>query len=132
MAIEMLLKNIKKSTFIRFIIAGSTNTAISYLIYLILLTQLSYTWSYTISYICGILISYFMGRKFIFKEHNGILTILTIPFIYITQYLFGMVIIWLWIDTLGMPIYLAPVLVTILSLPMTYIMTRIAFVKNKF
>jgi putative flippase GtrA len=132
MTIQIVLKNIKKSQFIRFTIAGSINTAISYIIYLILLTQLPYAWSYTISYICGILIAYFMGRKFIFKEHNGILTILTIPYIYIIQYLFGMVVIWLWVDTLGLPKYPAPLVVTILSLPMTYILTRIAFVKNKF
>lgn len=128
--IMMILKKIIKEKFIRFIIAGSINTAISYSIYLMLLIQLSYTWSYTISFICGILISYFMGRTFIFEEHKGILTIITIPFIYITQYLFGMVVIWLWVDALGLPKYPAPLLATILSLPMTYVMTRVAFVKN--
>ena len=54
--------------FARFIVSGGLNTFVTYLIYLGLLFILDYRVSYTISYIFGIFISYWLNVKFVFHE----------------------------------------------------------------
>ena len=55
-------------TFIRFIIVGIINTFIGYCIIIILFHSigLSYTSAYFLSYIIGLVISYFLTRNFVF------------------------------------------------------------------
>ena len=60
-------------TFFRFIIVGAVNTLIGYGIIMILfhLVGLSYSLSYFMSYVVGVIVSFFLNRQFVFFSKNN-------------------------------------------------------------
>lgn len=70
-----------------------------------------------------------MSRFLVFKEHQGIKSILLFPLVYVAQYVLGMFVVWFWVKQLSLPEYLAPLAAIILSLPLTYVLTKLVFVK---
>ena len=60
-------------TFFRFVAVGLVNTATGYatIMLLYLVIGLSYSYAYFISYIIGIVISFFLNRKFVFFSQNS-------------------------------------------------------------
>ena len=120
--------------FTRFLCTGGINTVITYGIYLALLQVINYQLSYTIAYVTGIAIAYFLNRMFVFKAHQGWKSVMLYPFVYFVQYLFGMVVLWLVVSKLDLNVELGPLVVVVLTMPLTYWLTRFVFVgvkKNK-
>jgi putative flippase GtrA len=117
--------------FVRFLLTGGLNTGITYGLYLILLNFYAYTLSYSISYVCGILLAFILSRYFVFKEHQGLKSIIFFPLVYIAQYFFGLLVVWIWVRFLLLPASLAPLAAVILSLPLTYTLSKFVFIKNK-
>lgn len=124
------LSELMEIKFFRFLLTGGLNTGITYVLYLVLLSVLPYTWAYSISYVCGIIFAFVMSRFFIFKEHQGIKSILFFPLVYVAQYVLGMFVVWFWVKQLSLPDYLAPLAAIILSLPLTFVLTKLVFVKS--
>lgn len=127
----MLLNRLLEIKFFRFLLTGGLNTGLTYLLYLILLNFLPYLWSYSISYVCGIGLAFGMSRFFVFKEHQGLKSILLFPLVYIVQYGVGLFVVWFWIKKLLLPEYLAPLAAIALSIPLTYLLSKLVFVKAK-
>lgn len=118
------------SRFFRFVISGGLNTAITYGIYLVLLQLMSYRISYTIAYLSGIAISYALNRSFVFRSHHGLRSILLFPLVYVAQYSFGLLLLWLWIEVAGLSDKVAPLVVVAVALPLTYVLSRFVFIGN--
>lgn len=127
----MNLKKLTEIKFFRFLLTGGLNTAATYALYLILLNFFVYTTSYSISYVCGILLAFLLSRYVVFKEHQGLKSVIFFPLIYLAQYLFGLLVVWFWVKILFMPEFLAPLSAIILSLPLTYTLSKLVFVKSK-
>lgn len=117
--------------FFRFLLTGGLNTGTTYALYLIMLNFFPYIWSYSVSYVCGILMAFVLNRFFVFKEHQGLKSVLFFPFIYVAQYILGIFVVWFWVKKLMLPEFLAPLAAIILSLPLTYALTKLVFVKAK-
>lgn len=128
--IAVKISNLMEIKFFRFLLTGGLNTGITYALYLVLLSVFPYTWAYSISYVCGIVFAFVMSRFFVFKEHQGIKSILFFPLVYVAQYVLGMFVVWFWVKQLSLPEYLAPLAAIILSLPLTYVLTKLVFVKS--
>ena len=58
---HMLLMKFINKDFYRFVFTGILNTIFSYIVYLICLLIMEYNFAYTISYILGILFSYYLN-----------------------------------------------------------------------
>lgn len=113
-----------KPQFARFLIAGSFNTGFTYLIYISLLYFFSYYTSYTITYVIGIFIAYFINTLFVFQQNLSLKKALQFPFVYLVQYILGIVILYVAVAELGInPLY-APLLVIIISIPITYVLSK--------
>lgn len=115
------------ASFLRFIASGALNTAVTYAIYVVFLRWISYQASYTIAYATGILLSYVLNRTFVFKAHKGLRTVLLFPFVYIVQYGLSMLLLWIWIERLELSPTIAPLFVVVVTVPVTFVLTRIAF-----
>lgn len=115
----------------RFLLAGALNTAITYLMYLGLLRVTSYQVSYTLAFVSGIAISYVLGRVFVFKMHRGYRSALILPLVYLIQYLAGTAVVWIWIDILHQHPMLAPAISIMITLPLTYFLSKFAFVGKR-
>lgn len=113
---------------LRFLLAGGVNTAITYLLYLVLLRVTSYQISYAIAFFSGIAISYALGRLFVFKVHQGYRSVLMLPLVYLIQYLAGAAVVWAWVDGLHQHPTLAPAISIVATLPLTYFLSKFAFV----
>ena len=68
---NQLLKKYTKNNFYKFLITGSLNTIFTYMIYLLLLIVIKYTYAYSISFVCGIVFSYIMNLKYVFSVSHS-------------------------------------------------------------
>ncbi|MEE4820199.1 GtrA family protein [Pseudomonas alliivorans] len=116
-----------KQDFARFLMSGGFNTALTYGLYLVLLTFLSYNVSYTLSYLTGILLAYTLNRFFVFKSHQGMRSIILLPLIYLVQYCLSLAILWCWVEKLELDARLAPLVAIALTLPVTFALSKLAF-----
>jgi putative flippase GtrA len=123
-----LITSAMKARFIRFVFTGGVNTAVTYFIYLLLLQVLNYQVSYTIAFVSGIAIAFLLNKLFVFKTHRGWKTVMLYPFVYFAQYIFGMLLLWFVVGQLDLSVELGPLVVVILTIPLTYWLSRLAFV----
>lgn len=119
------------SQFVRFVGVGGVNTIITYLLYLMLLLVFTYQVSYTITYIFGIFLSYWLNLKFVFREKGTKKKILLFPLVYLVQYLLGMIILYIVIDHFNFPKEIGPIIVVIITLPLTFFMSKIILVTKR-
>lgn len=125
-----LLARLSRIQFARFLLSGGFNTALTYALYLALLQVASYQLSYAIAYITGVALSYFLNRFFVFKSHRGAQSLLLLPLPYIVQYLMSAAILWIWVSWLGQRPEIAPLIAIIVTLPATFALSKIAFMKR--
>ena len=117
--------------FVRFLMAGGLNTVATYGIYLVLINWLSYQASYTAAYIAGILISYRLNRTFVFRRDKNLRTMLLFPLVYVAQYAVGLIVMWAWIDVARLSDKLGPLVVVAITVPITYLTTRMTFLGTR-
>jgi putative flippase GtrA len=110
--------------FFHFIFWGGFNTLAGYLIYAALLRFLPYLIAYSITYVIIVSLSYFLNSKFVFKQELKLSKAAKYPLVYITQYLLGMASLYLLVHVLRFNKLLAPALVVLLTIPVTYFVSR--------
>ena len=113
----------------RFLLAGAGNTLLTYLLYLLLLRPVGHRVAYGIAYAAGIGLAYILGRGFVFKRHAGWRSVLLTPLIYLLQFCLGLVIVEVSITLLGLRAEIAPLLAIAATLPLTYVLSRWAFMR---
>lgn len=108
----------------RFIVFGTLNTAIAYTLYLGLLRLVPYPAAYTGSYVLGIFISYWLNAQFVFREKLRLRAATAYPAVYVIQYLFSMAMLYLLVQLCGVSEVVAPFIVAVCAIPLTYLMGR--------
>ena len=113
------------SEFLRFLIAGSLNTIISYIVYLLLLYYLPYLLAYSMAYAIGLLFSFYLNAKFVFKVPVTFKKILFYPSIYLVQYLLGLLILYITVNFFQISEKLSLLISIFITIPITFILNRI-------
>lgn len=108
----------------RFLVAGLATTVFSYAVYLGLLALLSYMLAYVICYLAGIVFSYFINTYFVFGQRFRWKAFVKFPLVYAAQLAINMVVVWLAVDQFGMRKEFAPLIAIVLSIPVTYLLSR--------
>lgn len=103
---------------------GVVNLIFTYLIYLGLHVFLSYPAAYTGSYVCGILISYVLNARFVFKERLRVIKALQYPIVYVSQYLIGMALLYVLVEMGHVSSSLAPLVIPVVTVPATFVLSR--------
>ena len=109
----------------RFLIGGVLNLVVSYSSYLLLLRWIHYEAAYAISYIFSIFISYIFSALVVFRQPLRARSALLFPLVYLVQFLLGLILLRVLIEILNMPDWIAPLLVSSITIPMTFFMSRI-------
>lgn len=122
-----ILMKFNKTSFFRFVLSGGANTVLTYLLYLLLILFLDYKVSFTISYVAGMIFSYFANRFFVFNSGRGVNSAILFPVVYLIQYGCGLFIVWCWVGFFSLPEIFAPIVSVALLVPLTYIMMRFVF-----
>lgn len=110
---------------LRFILAGAGNTILSWIIFALLTNVMQYLWAYTLAYVAGIVISYFLNVQFVFRGKISIVSFLKFPLAYLVQYAMGIILMWVFSGKLGIEPEWAMVWVTCLTIPVTFIASRV-------
>lgn len=121
----MRFSNRNLQEYARFLICGAANTGLTYGLYVIFLWLLPYGWSYSLAYVLGIGISYVLNSHFVFREPVALAKFLQYPVVYLVQYVLGIIILYVCIGLLGMNKLLAPVVVIVISLPITFWLSKV-------
>lgn len=108
----------------RFLIGGGLNTLLSYAIYWILLPWMPYAWAYTASYALAILSGFAINTWFVFRTRWRWRRLAAFPLVHLANYLVSLLIVWIAISLLGVPAQIAPILATVVVLPLNFALTR--------
>jgi putative flippase GtrA len=109
---------------LRFLVAGAINTLVSYALYLGLLTVLSYTLAYTITYVAGIGLSYLLNQRYVFRVPANMLGAVLFPLVYLFQYLVGVWVLRVAVDGFAISARLALIASIIATIPLTFLLSR--------
>jgi putative flippase GtrA len=113
-----------------FVVGGGLNTAVTYLLYLALHLQLGYHLAFLLAYMAGILFSYWFNSTFVFKKAMSWRGLLAFPLVYVVQYAVSALVLVLLVEQGGVAEWLAPLLVSAIMLPLTYVMVK--FVLHRY
>jgi putative flippase GtrA len=108
----------------RFLVVGAVNTGLSYLVYLALLRWVSYRWAYSISYATGIVLSFVLNSRFVFRVPLRWRRLLPYPSVYLVQYLLGLCVVYVGVELLRWDERLMPVAVLVVTVPVSFVLTR--------
>lgn len=125
-----LLTKLLSKQFLKFVISGGINTLATYLVYLLLLGFLSYSISYTISYVSGIFLSYYLNTVFVFKEKVLFRKFLKFPIVYLVQYLINLLMLYVLVEHLNLSKQIVPLIVIVVTIPITYTLSKL-IIKSK-
>ncbi len=110
--------------FLRFLLSGSGNTLVTYLIYLLLLNYVSYGLAYSLTYLIGIYLSYYLNCRLVFNEPPRWSSAIQYPFVYLLQYFIGIILLSVLVQNKILDEVIAPLAVIIITLPATFILSR--------
>jgi putative flippase GtrA len=109
---------------LRFLLGGSINTALSYAIYITFNTILAYQIAYFISYAMGVVFAYWFNASVVFKIPLSWKGLFSYPVVYMVQYLVSAFLLGSLVEFFRMAETLAPLTVTLVILPLTYMMNK--------
>lgn len=109
---------------VRFLLAGGTTTAFSYLVYWALLQVLEPKPAYAIAYVLGIAWSYLATTRWVFRRAPTWRGFAAFPLVYLAQAALSFGVFVLLIDWAGLHPLLAPLVTVVLALPLTYLFGR--------
>ena len=116
----------KPRPFGRFLIAGVINTLLTYGMFLMLSSFLSYGIAYTITYLSGIALAYGLAATFVFGTGFDLRAALRFPVVYVVQYIYGLVVLSILIDGLRASRHVAILVVIVTSVPLTFFLSKYA------
>lgn len=107
-----------------FMLVGAFNTVLTWLVYAGLNRLMPYEVSYAISYAVGIVSSYTLNTRWVFRVPMSWKTFLQFPSVYLAQYLLGAVLVYLMVEQVGVPEDFAPLTVLGITIPVTFTISR--------
>lgn len=108
----------------RFLVAGATTTAFSYLLYLLLLLWIAPTPAYAISYVAGIVWAYSINSTWVFKGRWTWSGLAAYPLVYLVQAVVSFALFSLLLRQFRLPAAVAPLVTIVLMLPINYALGR--------
>ena len=110
--------------FFRFLIVGGVNTVVTLSLFEGLRRVAPYLLAYSVAYVTGIGVSYVLNTSFVFRRRKTVKTAALFPLVYVAQYLLGMLLMWLLVDHAGFGPTASVVIVTVISVPLTFVLSR--------
>ena len=110
--------------FFRFLVSGTINTGVTYGLYLLLLPRLGYLASYSAAYVIGIVLSYGLNSVFVFRQPMTWRGLVRFPLVYVLQYALTSVLLWIFVDLLGVDERIALLAAIAVTVPVTFLTAR--------
>lgn len=111
----------------RYVVAGSVNTSVTYVAYLVLLRFLPYGVAYSLAFAAGIGIAYVLQARFVFHASMSWGNLFAFPLIYVAQYAIGGVLLAWLVETGRASRELALFAVLLVTVPIGFVSSRALF-----
>ncbi len=103
----------KYGQFIKFCIVGATNTAISFVVYALLLKlNMNYLVASTLSYLAGLINGYIFSSSFVFNNKRNLTQGLKFLGVYLSSLIINLAFLYILVDTFKFSELIAQVIVT--------------------
>jgi len=116
--------------FVSFVCFGTVNTILTYIIYLIFLLVVTYPVAYSITFVIGVYTSYYFNATFVFKQGLTLKKALQYPMVYLIQYVLGLGLLYLLVESFAMDPRIAPIVIVVLTVPITFLLSRLIIVQE--
>jgi len=113
-----------KSEFFKFIFFGGVNTVLSYAIYVIFQLFLIYPVAFSLAYILGIFMSYYLNSRFVFNRKVALDRALQYPLVYLVQYLLSLLLLCVLVEIFSLNKLIAAALIIPITIPITFFLSR--------
>lgn len=110
--------------FIFFVFVRGVCAVLSYGCYLLMLIWFRYEVAYVGSYVIGIGLAYLASAMVVFKQPLNRKSAMLFPLVYLIQFVLGLLLLRLAVETFGVPEWAALAVSVILTLPLTYYMSK--------
>jgi len=110
--------------FVRYVCIGVVNTAVGQLGYLLLNLFIPYLAAYWLTYVAGIVLSYVLNARCVFRQPLAWRKLLQFPLVYLVQLAISSVAVVFLVEQLRVSESLAPLIVIALTVPLTFILSR--------
>ena len=123
---------IKYNKFIKFSIVGFSNLFISLAVYYILIfLSINYQIANTVGFLVATFNSYFWNKLCVFKNNkNKISDIIKFYIVCLSSWLLSTVLLYIWIQKLGISDKIAPIVNLCITTPLNYLMNKLWVFKN--
>lgn len=129
--LEQFNKDSKFGQLIRFVMVGGVSTGIHYIIYIGLgLIQIQHNIAYTMAYALSFIFNFFASNYFTFKTKPNTTGGIRFAGAHICNYVLQIVLLNTFIY-LGIGKYIAPIFVFIISVPVNFVLVRVALKVTK-
>lgn len=108
----------------RYLLAGALNTALTFILYWLLLPALGYPPAYTVSFVAGIVMAYVLQSRFVFRTRPAVRSALLFPLVYLVHYLVGLGVLAAWAELLQLPPRHGVFAAAAVSFPVTFVLSR--------
>ena len=116
--------------FLRFLITGSANTAASWLVYLFFNLFMPYMAAYTIAYAFGMVFTYYMNTRWVFKVPMKWSTFMQFPVIFALRYCLDVSVLFMLVNYAGCPEAFAPLVTIALMMPVGFLLSRLVLMRK--
>jgi putative flippase GtrA len=110
---------------LRFLIGGGINTIFTYGLYLLLNRLMGYQAAYFIAYFVGVIFSYWFNSTIVFRISLSWKGFFFYPIVYVVQYVASALLLGGLVEIADISMVLAPLVVTVVMVPLTYVMSQI-------
>ncbi len=118
--------------FIKFSVIGVINTAFNYLCYSsLVLLGLHYFFANTVAWVLGILLSYFLNSRFVFKSSPNRAAVIKTYIVYGISYAVTMLGLAFFIDFLHVSEFIAPLIMLLFSVPFNFLAMKFWAMKKQ-
>lgn len=115
---------------LRFLFGGGFNTLLTYLLYWVLLSWLSYGGAYTVSYVAGILTGFAINSWFVFRCPWSWKKLAAFPLVHLCNYALGLSVVFISVRWLLLDERFAPLVAMVVVLPFNFLLTRLLLRSN--
>lgn len=112
------------ATFVRFVVAGGTNTVACLIVYWLLLPWMAPQAAYAVCFVVGVGLGYLLHTRYAFRARRGWRSFAAWPLVCLAGWAVGASVLELAIGPLGIDPRLAPFLSVAASMPVTFLLGR--------
>lgn len=109
---------------LRFVLAGLLNTALSYGFYLLMVRYMGYQLAYLLAYALGVILAYVLNAGYVFRISCSWRGLLSYPVVYIVQYILAAILLEAAVNWVGLKQAVAPLPVMVCMVPLSYLVNK--------